>query len=304
MKALALLAAVLLIPGPAFANVPDRFWSLLESQDIVFSEAAALAPAITLINEPAKHSAGVSVDAKIAGYYKNGKSLDNPNSHHQGKEDNNDKGNKTGHVHDNGSDTDTGGGNNSPQIGGELILNNEFTNGLEHWTSRNAFVASSFGPITASALSTDGVFAVAHTGYGEQSNLGYIEQAINVPMSRNGAFKMLFNFVTTEFPYWQGSEYNDYFQVTLEGPSGKKTFSAAEFLNSTNFSLVTGLPSDVLEGWGWANGGWVGGQTGWQNKSSGSLALKSGIYRLRISVHDVGDRIVDSAILVDRVSLR
>lgn len=303
MKALALLAAILLIPGPAFANIPDRFWSLLESRDIVFSEAAALAPAITLINEPAKHSAGVSVDAEVAGYYEHGNSLNNPNSHHQGKEDNNDKGNKTGHVH---AGSDDGSVVTPPPAihNGEFILNNEFTNGLEHWTSRNAFVTSSFGPIKASALSTDGVFAVAHTGYGWNSNHGYIEQAINVPMSRNGTFKMLFNFVTTEFPYWQGSQYNDYFQVTLEGPSGKKTFSAAEFLNSTSFSLVTGLPNDVLEGWGWANGGWVGGQTGWQNKSSGSLALKSGIYRLRISVHDVGDSIVDSAILIDRVSLR
>jgi len=48
----------------------------------------------------------------------------------------------------------------------------------------------------------------------------------------------------------------------------------------------------------------TGSQTGWRFFNSEALPLKKGIYTLRIAVRDVSDNIFDSAILVDRVSLR
>ena len=70
-------------------------------------------------------------------------------------------------------------------------------------------------------------------------------------------------------------------------------------------STEKGVP---LFGWDYefdgANWQVIGGQTGWQTFSYSKLPLKQGIYTLRIDVNDVGDAIVDSAILVDRVSLR
>jgi|GEM_PF-6750228 len=179
----------------------------------------------------------------------------------------------------------------------ELLKNAEFANDLSDWQHENAFVSSSFGPIVADHYSSlDNSFAVAHTGWGDQSTRGYLEQPVNVPMSRTGAFSMLYNFVTTEYPTFQGSEFNDYFKLTLSGPSGELV-TKIDYLNSSNFQSVSGLPASILDQT-------TGGQTGWLFFNQSGLLLKQGIYKLRIEVNDVTDPIYDSAILVDRASLR
>lgn len=181
----------------------------------------------------------------------------------------------------------------------ELIRNGEFTTGLENWETKGAFTTDRFGSIRASSLhSRDGVFAVAHTGWADESNLGYVEQNVTVPMARSANFSMLYNFVTSEYPYWVGSQYNDYYQVTITGPSGEKTMSMAEYLNSTYFTLVDDIPTQLDAWFGTA------GQTGWKIMGQNALPLKQGIYKVRVEVRDVSDDIFDSAILVDRISLR
>lgn len=183
----------------------------------------------------------------------------------------------------------------------ELFLNGEFLNGLEDWLSRGALVSNDFpaspSVLPPSHMSPDGLFAVVHTGLGDASTLGYIEQQVTVPLSRNGVFSMLYNFLTSEYPDWVGSEFNDYFQVSLVGPSGELTLTKAEFLNSTSFTPVSGLPGGILDNV-------TGGQTGWKIFNQGPLALKQGVYVFRVEVRDVSDAIFDSAILIDRVSLK
>lgn len=249
--------------------------------------------------------------AGVATLYSNGNSNSNSSGNgnpNAGSGDNDkDKGdhNDDGHP-DNGNGN--GNGNNDGDdsaVRGELIQNNEFTQGLAGWTGDGAYTATEFGPIRASAGSNDGVFAVVHNGDWDQRTQGSLNQAIQVPFARNASFNMLYNFVTTEFPTWQGSDFNDHFKMTLSGPSGELELSKAEFLNSGSFTEVHGVP---LFGWDYVfeNGDWqvVGGQTGWQTFNYSKLPIKQGIYALRIEVNDVGDDIVDSAILVDRVSLR
>lgn len=299
MRAAALLCALILVPGSSWAAAAAKFDKLIASGDIVFSPRAAWAPAVSLLERPERHAAGVSVDAKVAGYYENGSSLEQGNSHHQGKEENNDNGNKTGHVDSNAAEEI-----DSPRVANELVLNNEFAQGLDHWSSHSAFTTSQFGPIVASAQSADGVFAAVHTGWSYTNDHGFIEQQVTVPMARNAVFSMLYNFVSAEYPVWVGTEFNDRFEVTIQGPSGEKTFDIAQFLNTSQFSAVSGLPEGVMDGWPVFQTPVTGGQTGWQTMNSGSLALKNGVYRLRIEVNDVTDDIVDSAILVDRVSLK
>ena len=324
----ALLLAVLSLPAlaavpaqaarPSLPATPAAAESRIRSSDIIYSDRALSGAPVVLLEHPRRHAAGVAVPAGVATLYspkganQGGESprgsdgsqqTDNSGKSDPGKDkdgnvaDNNNGGGNNGNSNSNGN----GNGNGSrPPLDQELVQNHEFAQGLAHWESENAYVTTSFGPIRASNASQDGIFAVAHTGLGHPNNLGFIQQSIPVHMGRNAAFSMLYNFVSTEFPVWWGSQYNDYFSVTLVGPSGEKTLTMGEFLNSTSFSLVSGLPEDVIEGWDPG----IGGQTGWKMFTQGSLPLKAGIYKLRIDVHDVGDNIVDSAILVDRVSLR
>ena len=180
-----------------------------------------------------------------------------------------------------------------------LIRNHNFTLGLQHWTFSNAFVTGKFGPISPPAGS-NGLFAVAHTGVGALNNVGSIEQQVNVSTSRNGSFAMTYNFVTMEFPTFVGTQFNDRFDVTISGPSGEKLLKFGSSLNQDQFTAVDDLPASVLEGWVSQSGG----QTGWRAFSQGGLAIKKGIYRLRFEVRDVGDDIVDSALLIDRATIR
>ncbi|MBI4348302.1 MAG: choice-of-anchor L domain-containing protein [Elusimicrobia bacterium] len=278
-------------------------------QDIVYSDRALSGAAVVLISKPAKVAAGVSAPVGVASVFAP-QSGSGETGNGEPKGDHNDD----GHA-DNGKGG--GGGNDNvkppePTLdGGELVLNHEFAEGLNHWEHQNALTARSLGPIEADpAQSADGVFAIAHTGTFDDSfntwvlgappvTQGFIEQSVSVPLARTASFNMLYNFVSAEYPEWQGTEYNDYFSVTLSGPSGEKTLTKAEFLNSTSFNSVTNLPEWMDT---WVPG--EGGQTGWKLYNQGALPLKSGIYKVRIEVNDVGDDIVTSAILVDRVSLR
>lgn len=297
------------VSAPAAPAAPrGAFEAKLRSADIVYSERAMKGARVLLIEQPARHAAGVSVPAGVASVYqpagqgkgagggedkKGGNSElnddKNDNDNRQGGEDNNDKG---------------GGSQTRPDIGGELITNNEFTNNLQGWDSHSAYVTDEFGPIRASALSNDGRFAAIHTGYSDNNNYGFIEQSLSVPLARSAGFSMLYNFVSAEFPVWVGSSFNDTFQIVLTGPSGERTFSMAEFLNTSAFTPVTGLPEGIIDGWGPGQTPVTGGQTGWKVQTASGLALKSGIYKLRIEIRDVGDDIVDSAVLVDRISLK
>lgn len=305
---LAVLASLSVFAAPPKAlPAPNKSLSAREaSGDIVFSERARRGAPLWLVDKPARHAAGVPVPAGVAGLYGGAMGL----SAAGGNSGNGNNGNNDGDHNDDGhGDNGQGGGNES---GGsddaatrELIQNNEFTQGLAGWTGDGAYTATEFGPIRASAGSNDGVFAVVHNGDWDQRSQGSLNQAIQVPFARNASFNMLYNFVTTEFPTWQGSDFNDHFKMTLSGPSGELELSKAEFLNSGSFTEVHGVP---LFGWDYVfeNGDWqvVGGQTGWQTFNYSKLPIKQGIYALRIEVNDVGDDIVDSAILIDRVSLR
>lgn len=303
-------AAVLLSFAASAAPIArsNAFETKLRTADIVYSEGAMKGARLALIEQPARHAAGVSVPAGVATVYQPagqgngaGSGGDKQGGNSELNDDKNDNDSRRGGEDNN----DKGGGNESrPDIGGELVTNNEFTTDLQGWDSHSAYVTDEFGPIRASGLSKDGRFAAIHTGYSDNNNYGFIEQSLSVPLARNAGFSMLYNFVSTEFPVWVGTEFNDTFQIVLTGPSGERTFSMAEFLNTSAFTPVTGLPEGILDGWGPGQTPVTGGQTGWKVQTASGLALKSGIYKLRIEIRDVGDDFVDSAVLVDRISLR
>lgn len=191
----------------------------------------------------------------------------------------------------------------------DLIKYGEFTRPfyLDHWSNENAESGySSFGEITSSSSSKDKRFGFIHTGLGSEKNMGYISQDIIPYKASSAVFNVRYNFVTTEYPQWLGSQYNDSFVIKIEDISTGQTKEIARFNGSLNQlfdendPIVQNLPSEFLDS---ASSG--GGQTGWITKSSDKLYLKSGgMYRIYAEVRDVGDRIVDSALLIDKVSLQ
>ncbi|MBI3297939.1 MAG: hypothetical protein HYZ75_07240 [Elusimicrobia bacterium] len=315
MPASPFLLAIALFAGPASAKPPVAKPVSLEARvalgDVVYSERARRGAPLWLVEKPDRHAAGLAMPAGVATLYSNGNGNGNSgndgngnngggngNSDHDGNDHNDD-----GHT-DSGQGNGNNGNNNAPPVtASELIANNEFIQGLSGWEADGAYVSTEYGPIRADpGLTADGVFAVVHNGYWDQRTQGHISQSIQVPMARTANFAMLYNFVTAEFPTWQGTEFNDHFKMTLTGPSGELELSKAEFLNSGSFTEVRGVP---MYGWDYdSDGNVIAGQTGWQSFNYSRLPLKSGLYSLRIEVNDVGDDIVDSAILVDRVSLR
>lgn len=279
------------------------------SGDIQYSDRARGGTKLWLVERPDRHAAGLAMPVGVATLYspKGGGNSGDVNHHQSGAEgEGADQGKKIGWLPGNDSDDGSSLPPPSAPLDNELILNHEFANGLQHWEHSDrgsAYTATEFGPIRAdSALSKDGIFGVAHNGFHDQRAQGHLQQQIAVPMARSANFSILYNFVTTEYPSWQGTVYNDNFKLILTGPSGEMALTAAEYLNSGSFTPVSGMP---LGGWDYdENGDVLGGQTGWHVFSHPRLPLKNGIYTLRIEVNDVGDEIVDSAILVDRVSLR
>lgn len=206
----------------------------------------------------------------------------------------------------------------------ELVSNGEFSRGFDSWSIGSAtmgpgslpFVASSLGQVgpndpppglgAPTTLSVDNLFAVVHTGLGDPNNLGFIEQELQVGKSARVAFNIRYNFVSREFPRYSeaGTPFNDTLRVSLSGPAGRIVVNMVEQVEGNQFQAATNL-SGALD----QQNGIDGGQLGWKTESrllglGNDLLLSKGSYTLRVEVRDVGDNIFDSAVLVDRVSLR
>lgn len=185
--------------------------------------------------------------------------------------------------------------------GGSLITNAEFTTDVSGWTAVNAYGgATDFGPILAPGTSVDGKFAVAHTGPWDNSNQGSLTQTVRVNTPQDMMFTVSYNFITTEWSQNYGTQFNDNATVTVSDPSGANVkFALFESLNSSAFTPVSGLPETLNN-----DRGNTGGTTGWLTSSSETIFFDRGDYKIRIEVNDVSDKTIDSAILVDMVSLQ
>ena len=192
----------------------------------------------------------------------------------------------------------------------ELVKGGEFSTSsdLAYWTEKSNAKAgySSFGSISYPGASSDQLFGFVHTGLGATSDQGSMLQTVLPIKNSSAVFTARYNFVTTEFPQFLGSQFNDSFVIKIEDIESGATKVLASFSGSLNTlfdpndPVVQNLPAEFLDMV--ASGG---GQTGWVTESSDQIALKAnGKYRIYIDVRDVGDKIYDSALLIDKVSLR
>lgn len=219
----------------------------------------------------------------------------------------------SGTLPENGTSTSSGSSSGNELVQGGFLA---ATSDLAFWPEWEGAIAglSSFGPIIAPSDSPSGAaFGLIHTGFGEASDQGRIEQTIISPRTSAATFTAQFNFVTTEFPGFLGSQFNDSYVIELVHVQSGATkeiarfegalnqiFSESDINTAKHIQFNNGLPVEILDR---ADTG--AGQTGWQTVSQGGINLLKGQqYLVRFRVNDIGDRIYDSALLIQRASLR
>ncbi len=117
-------------------------------------------------------------------------------------------------------------------------------------------------------------------------------------------FSAFANFVTTEWPDYFGTKFDDTTTVKIITPAGnsinlEKTLFSAH-LNQGKLADVSGLPAP-LAGWN-ANDG--GGATGWKKKSVGMSVAPGGKVTLEVTVNNLGDKNYPSAILLNDIGVK
>lgn len=131
----------------------------------------------------------------------------------------------------------------------------------------------------------------------------YTEFKLELQVPGNAkAFAFDFNFMSSEYPEWVGSQFNDKFLAILTSQSFKGNVSFDSkgnciSINNALFKVCTGcaLGDSGLQGTGYENG--VGGGTGWLTTTSPVTPGET--ITLKFVIFDEGDHILDSAVLID-----
>jgi hypothetical protein len=107
--------------------------------------------------------------------------------------------------------------------------------------------------------------------------------------------KFDYDFVTEEYPEWVNRGYNDDMRIVLIKPDGSEVLLAAESVDGSAFSPVSGID--------FPGGDSTAGHTGWKAVSQ-SIAVVSGPGVFKIVVRDRGDGIFDSNVLIDHIRFK
>lgn len=162
---------------------------------------------------------------------------------------------------------------------------------------------TSFGPITVSGSGDKMIYSL------NNANAVYTSiQKEFVVGNKNTSITLsgLANFVTTEFPTYVGTQYNDTASITVTTQSGKSsTISSSQLfgasVNESNLSSVSGVPSP-LAGWNVDN---VAGQTGFKTFKLSNLKLAPGSkMTITVTVRNVADTLFPSAVLLNKVQAK
>jgi hypothetical protein len=151
--------------------------------------------------------------------------------------------------------------------------------------------------------------AMLSTGPGSVSDRGTLRRTVQVPtndlrttdpsrpLQAYLSLTLRYNYLSSEYPNFIGTQFNDLFTVDLELPSGERLRIVDESVNTTEWTLIPGIDFPSGDG--------TVGQSGWRTASALIPALSlRGATTFDIVVRDQGDRIYDSVALIDDISVR
>ncbi len=171
------------------------------------------------------------------------------------------------------------------------LTNGDFETGdLTGWVLGGAgSVITQLGPINPYEGNYMGMISTGSGAIGGASSS--LEQSFNVP-SGVTTLTLHYNFVSEEYWEWVGSQYNDVFNATLHTPEGSREVAFAS-VNTATWYGVSGID--------FPGGDSTCGQTGWLEASIDVSQYAGTDDTLTLTVHDVGDTIYDSVVLLDTI---
>ncbi len=155
-----------------------------------------------------------------------------------------------------------------------------------------------FGPITLPVGGAGPIVSLNNSG---------VPETVMVKTFTMGPGQRLFslsgfaNFVTSEFPRYVGTQFNDTVQVILTTESGQQIditdlFSAS--VNGSNLTSLLGAPPPLAG----QNAGDEAGQTGWRQFLQRLRVAPGSTVTLEVRVRNVGDTNLPSALLINNVN--
>jgi hypothetical protein len=192
---------------------------------------------------------------------------------------------------------DVGIGEEAPPPPGGTLINGDFETGdLTGWTVvGEAGVIAELGS-QLSAPQGGYMGYITSGGGAEGAASSGLEQSFQVPTGTRYLL-LSYNVVSEEYPEYVGTEYNDVFNATLFTPSGQREIVFADVNGVVWLGAVNGVPDSH------GSGDLTWGQTGWRTVAIDVSDFAGTDDTLTLTVHDVGDTIYTTIVLLDSVRL-
>jgi subtilisin family serine protease len=181
----------------------------------------------------------------------------------------------------------------------QATFNGSFESGPSPWrTTGTVEVVRRLGTVTP----RDGDrMLMLSTGPGSVSTQATVRRTVEVPAQALDddvlRVSLRYNFLSSEYPNFVGTQFNDEFWVELDLPNGDTMRVVDESVNSTTWTLIPGIDFPSGDG--------TVGQSGWRTASFEVPAdALAGETTFDLLVRDQGDAIYDSVALVDDIRVR
>lgn len=165
--------------------------------------------------------------------------------------------------------------------------------------SKHLSISSSYGSIKPSQGNT--IYAINNADAVQTS----IQKNFLVPnnvITDTANISSIVKFVTTEYPYYVGSQFNDTGKVTITTPGGKSiSYNLLDSsVNNSSFSQATGMPIP-LSGFNLNDGA---GETAWSSNTIFIPVAPGGTLKVKVEVTNVGDTALPSAVLINKLDVK
>jgi hypothetical protein len=133
-----------------------------------------------------------------------------------------------------------------------------------------------------------------------ENDPAWVKLVIQVPANAQG-FKFDFIFLSAEYPEWVHSSYNDTFYAILKTSALPNVQNISFDINGQPLTVNNGwfenpaTPTQSIAGTGYDNG--IGSSSGWLTTTSPCTPGET--MEITFWVHDEGDHILDSAVIID-----